>query len=96
VLWCAVRCCAVQAEAANPACQLVLVEDPAEVLDELEGRADPHQVQTYHAGPCCTSSAHAVTWPVSKLCNMACLRSVQCVFGSRLTKMQIAGHMHFV
>jgi hypothetical protein len=43
---CAVVCCDVlmQAEAANPACHLVLVENPAEVLDELEGHGDAQQV----------------------------------------------------
>lgn len=33
-----------QAEAANPQCHLVLVEDPSEVLDELETQGDAHTV----------------------------------------------------
>jgi hypothetical protein len=43
---CAVLCraCAVQAEAANPQSHLVLVEDPAEVMDELEAQGDSLQV----------------------------------------------------
>jgi hypothetical protein len=35
---------ACQAEAANPQCHLVLVEDPAEVMDELEAQGDSLQV----------------------------------------------------